>query len=288
MLMQILSRPNSNDERFMLLPWLTRRLPTLAPALALAFLLPGLAQAGSVDLNYAVSLAGIPIGVATLDGEVGADRYRLKVGAKLSGLASMVSDGKGAAEASGALVDGRVLSAGYALIATNTQMSRTIQIGMSAGDIYGVKVEPPFEEKADRIPVTAAQKRGVLDPVSALVMPMRAENPLNPANCDRSLPVFDGSQRFNVVLSYSGTKTVKTASHHGPVLVCKARYIPVSGHRPARKTTKYMADNRDMEAWLVPIAGTRVLIPYRIAVKTMIGTTIIEAQRSSGLASTGR
>jgi len=49
-----------------------------------------------------------------------------------------------------------------------------------------------------------------------------------------------------------------------------------------------MADNRDMETWLVPVAGSRVLIPYRIAVKTMIGTTIIEAQRSSGLAGASR
>jgi len=38
-----------------------------------------------------------------------------------------------------------------------------------------------------------------------------------------------------------------------------------------------MIANRDMDVWLAPVNGGKLLVPYRISVKTMIGTTIIEA-----------
>jgi len=243
----------------------------------------GRARATEVNGLYAISLAGIPIGQADLSGQVDTDAYRIKVEARLTGFATVVSNGRGAAQASGGVGTGRVLSNGYALTASNSEMTRTIQIGLSSGNVGAVRVEPPFEPKPDAIPIKDDDKRNVLDPVSALLMPMTASTPLNPANCNRTLPVFDGAQRFDVVLTYSATKTVASGSFNGPVLVCKARYIPVAGHRPLRKTTKFMADNRDMEAWLAPVEGTRMLLPYRISVKTLIGTAVIEAQSFEGM-----
>ena len=38
-----------------------------------------------------------------------------------------------------------------------------------------------------------------------------------------------------------------------------------------------MADNKDLEVWLAPIASDHVLIPFRVSVRTMIGTTVVEA-----------
>ena len=40
-----------------------------------------------------------------------------------------------------------------------------------------------------------------------------------------------------------------------------------------------MEDNRDLSVWLAPVEGTRVLMPLRISVKTMMGTLTIEATR---------
>jgi hypothetical protein len=39
-----------------------------------------------------------------------------------------------------------------------------------------------------------------------------------------------------------------------------------------------MADNKDLEVWLAPIASDSVLFPFRVSVRTMIGTTVVEAQ----------
>jgi uncharacterized protein YqjF (DUF2071 family) len=61
------------------------------------------------------------------------------------------------------------------------------------------------------------------------------------------------------------------------------RYAPVAGHRPL-PATEYMTNNRDISVWLVPVEGSRTLIPYRIQVKTQIGNLLIDAQSISGLA----
>jgi type II secretory pathway component PulM len=40
-----------------------------------------------------------------------------------------------------------------------------------------------------------------------------------------------------------------------------------------------MEENRDMQVWLAPVQGTRLLVPLRIAVRTMIGMSVVEASQ---------
>jgi hypothetical protein len=46
-----------------------------------------------------------------------------------------------------------------------------------------------------------------------------------------------------------------------------------------------MAENRDMQAWLAPIAGTGLAAPIRISVRSEIGMVQIEATRFQAPAS---
>jgi hypothetical protein len=61
-------------------------------------------------------------------------------------------------------------------------------------------------------------------------------------------------------------------------VICAARYVPISGHSRDRPATKFMADNKDLEVWLAPIASDHVLVPFRVSARTMIGTLVVEAQ----------
>jgi type II secretory pathway component PulM len=40
-----------------------------------------------------------------------------------------------------------------------------------------------------------------------------------------------------------------------------------------------MEDNTDMQVWLAPVQGARLLAPLRIAVRTMVGMSVIEASQ---------
>lgn len=237
------------------------------------------ANAAGIGVTYDVSLAGFAIGVASMDARIDGDHYRIDVNAKLTGLAGVLTSGKGGAMASGQLAGARPVPASFSATSASSDLTRTLRMALAAGTVQTVEIEPPLPDwdKPDRVPVREEHKRAIIDPVSALLMPLA--NPGGPATavCGRTIPVFDGATRFNIVLSSAGTKSVKKEGYTGPVAVCVARYVPIAGHRPNRSVTKFMEANRDIEAWLAPIAGTNVFVPYRISVKTLIGTAVIEA-----------
>lgn len=247
----------------------------LAPAAARAA--PATAEA--IRIRYAVSLIGLPIGTAIISGWVAPTDYRVELSTRLSGLASLLSSSRGAATATGVLSGSRALPATYATTSANAQQSRTIRMAMKAGTVQDVDISPPFDPYITRVPVTAADKRNIVDPLSALVMTVPGTADLaGPAACDRTVPVFDGATRFDLALTYAGTRHVQNRGFNGTVAVCTVRYVPISGHRADGRATQFMADNKDIEVWLAPVAGTRVVFPFRISVLTLLGTVVIEAE----------
>ena len=234
------------------------------------------AYADTIDIKYSISLSVLPIGVAYIDGKVNPDTYKIEAGVKLTGLASLIISAKAIATATGAFSAGRSLPATYAITASNAKINRTIRMAVSGGTVSALDINPPFDEAPDRIPVTDTHKRNIIDPLAGLVMPFTGDT-LSASVCNRTLPVFDGGARFDIALSYSDTHDIKLPGYEGAAIVCTARYTPIAGHRADRPSTKFMAENRDLEIWLAPVNATHVAVPYRISVKTMTGTAVIQA-----------
>ena len=257
------------------------RAPLLTLGLVLALVVgPSMAspRADEFRARYTVSLIGFPIGEAAAAGSIGPASYRIDLNAKLTGVAAMVANVKLALAATGALRRGGVAPSTYATTSANSQGSRTVRMSLDAGNVKAVEIFPPFEDKEGRVPVTAANKRDILDPATALIMAVPEGQPLvGPAACNRTIPVYDGYVRFDVALHYVGVKEVAVDGYSGPVSVCAARYMPVSGHKRDSKSTKFMAENRDIEAWLAPIARAHVVVPFHIAMMTLAGTAVIDA-----------
>jgi hypothetical protein len=251
-------------------------------ALVLLLLAGAAAHADTWRATYSISLLGLPIGTATTAGEFSHNSYRIEANAKMSGLGTMVSNGKGAATGAGAIAAGRILPATYAVTAAGPNLTRTMRMSLAGSAVTAVDISPPFDDKPDRVPVKDQDKRGVVDPVGGFVIPVAGVEPLvGPAACNRTVPIFDGYTRFDLRLAYVGQRHVKTNGYDGPVAVCAVRYIPIAGHRPDRPGTKFMVENKNMEIWLAPVESARVLLPYRVSVRTMIGTTVIEASQFS-------
>jgi hypothetical protein len=228
--------------------------------------------------TYSVSLLGLPIGTAKTTGELSRTAYRIEANAKLSGLATLVADSRGAATGAGAIAGGHILPASYAVTAANASMTRTMRMSLAGSAVTAVDISPPFEDKPDRVPLRDQDKRGVVDPLGAFVFSVAGDDPLvGPAACNRTVPVFDGFTRFDVRLAYVGQRRVAGSGYNGPVAVCAVRYVPIAGHRRDRPGTKFMTENKNIELWLAPVESARVLLPYRISVRTMIGTAVIEA-----------
>jgi hypothetical protein len=236
------------------------------------------AQGQTLKVTYDLSLAGLPLGKADLVSSFKGKKYQMQGNAKLTGLAMILTGGKGEASASGTLAEAGPRSRSFAVVSKTSDNQRSVRMGLKGGRVADVEIDPPLELKADRVPVQPADKKGVVDPMSALLMPaLAAKNLTDPDNCNRTLPVFDGATRMNVVLTYAETRNVEVTGYSGPVLVCNARYVPVSGHRPERPATKFMQENRDMSVWLAPVEGPRLLFPLKVSVRTMIGVGEMQA-----------
>ena len=139
---------------------------------------------------------------------------------------------------------------------------------LEQGDVTELKADPPAPAAdPDRVPLTAAHQQGVVDPFTAWLIPAAGEGDgLGRAACERTLPIFDGQKRYDLKLAFKRMDKAKAdKGYQGPALVCAVTFQPIAGHRPASSTVKFLAGGRDIELWLAPVAGTRLLAPIRVS-----------------------
>jgi hypothetical protein len=106
--------------------------------------------------------------------------------------------------------------------------------------------------------------------------------------CERTLPIFDGHRRFDLKLAFKRTDKVKLDNRYaGPVAVCAVTFAPVAGHRSDSKLVKFLQD-RDIELWLAPVAGTRLLAPVRLSISNMFGNLVVQASEFRTTGSSAR
>ena len=104
-------------------------------------------------------------------------------------------------------------------------------------------------------------------------------DPLSPEACRTAAPaIFDGRMRYDLKLDFKRMETVKAEKgYHGPVVVCAVYFTPVAGYIPDRPVIKYLAAQRNIEIAFAPVAGTRILVPFRMMIPTPFGTAMLEA-----------
>ena len=84
--------------------------------------------------------------------------------------------------------------------------------------------------------------------------------------------------RYDLRSEFKRMEVVKAEKgYQGPVVVCAIYFMPISGYVPDRYAIKYLAELRDAEVWLAPIAGTRVLVPFRFSLPTPVGIGVLQA-----------
>jgi hypothetical protein len=239
---------------------------------------PAAAQ-GKLDAHYDVTLAGIPVGTGTWAVEILDDQYTAAAAGGTVGLLKAFARGTGSGASQGRVVNGALVPATYTATIASSKKSETIRMSLAGGNVKDFVIEPTPPVDAKRIPVTDAHKRGVFDPMSATLLHVPGTaDPLGPEACHATTGIFDGRMRYDLRLAFKRMETVKSGKgYHGPVVVCGIYFTPVSGYIPDRVAIKYLAAQRDMEVWLAPIAGTRVLAPYRLTIPTPLGTGKLEA-----------
>lgn len=250
----------------------------IAFALLLAAAIPATADT-RLEGRYTVSLAGITIGTAAIVLDVRSDSYVAAGSAKLTGVMRAFADGHGTAAVRGSIVGARLVPQSYAMTAESQKKTDEVRMSMANGTVRDFSAVPPLEPEEDRVPLTEAHRRGVLDPLSAaLFIVPGTGDVLSPEACNRTLPIFDGRYRGEVELAFVRIEKVSGAKGYaGPAVLCTAKYRPIAGYRTSRMPDRYARGNDPIRVWLAPIAGTRSLFPYRASVGTILGTVVLQA-----------
>ena len=247
-----------------------------APSGDSAFAEISLGSANRITAVYRVDLAGFNLGNFNLTTVFRGDDYEMRGEARFSILQGLVYQWNGTTASAGRVTSAGPEPAMYALsFSDGGRKTEQLRMTFGAGAVTQVQIVPYKMPNPRDIPVTKAQLEGVVDPMSGAFLSAHSENPNGDLKvCNQTLPVFDGRQRFDLVLTPKRAVNVQrsaTSAYTGPAVICRVKFIPIAGYQPDNPGIKLMTETDEIEVWLIPVRGTYMYVPYRIVLPTPVG-----------------
>ena len=265
------------------------RCPFNAAPVALAVAVCVMALAGAdhaaaaqvhLEAEYSATVAGLPIGHGSWVIEIADDQYTAVANGSTTGLLRIFTGARGTGASRGSFNGEQTLPTSYAATIDFDRIKYDdVRMVLAGGNVKDFAVDPPLMPHPERIPVSDADRRGVVDPMSSTINRVGGNgDPVSPSACGRKVAVFDGRVRYDLRSEFKRIQTVKAErGYQGPVVVCTVYFEPISGYVPNRAVIRYLVELRDAEVWLAPISGTRVLVPFRFSMPTPLGMGVLQA-----------
>jgi len=237
----------------------------------------------AIVARYNLSLNRILVGRLGFNADVVGTRYSINGKGEISGLPGLFITFKGRGESTGTLEGQAVTAQSHAIGYNTVKRDYRTAIAFRGGDVTTLELDPPAKVKKSRVPVEPQHKTGVIDPLSALILPVAPASDLTgPGACAHHLHIFDGRERFDVALSYVRTETAKPAGrggYAGPLMVCRAHYTPLAGHRHDDEWADKVRQQGGVEVKLMPVPSARVLVVHSARLSTPYGRAVLKARR---------
>ena len=261
----------------------SRRCGVILAALLLAGIAPGRSTGeearpatGRVVATYDAGLAGMSLGTFKVTAKIDGSAYEMAADGRFSLLAGLLYSATAKTTSRGTLKPAAPQPAAFTLDYDGGKKREQRRMRFDHGAVSDVDIVPRKKKKNSHdIPVSAEQLKDVLDPLTAAFLSVRSDAPAGDLEvCDQTIPVFDGKQRFDLVLSPKRSERLGNGAPNGveTAAVCRVRYKPISGHRPDHPGVQFMSKTDEIEAWLVPVPRTGLYVPYKILVPTGWGS----------------
>jgi hypothetical protein len=235
-----------------------------------------LSTANRIIAVYRVDLGGFNLGNFRLTTVFRGDDYEMRGEGRFTILEGLIYEWKGVTASAGRVTSEGPEPAMYALsYSDGARTGERLRMTFGDGGVRQVSIVPNRRPGPRTIPVTPEQLEGVLDPMSGAFLVAKSSNPNGDLKvCYQTVPVFDGRQRFNLVLTPKKAVAVKKngpASYAGPAVICRVKFIPIAGYQPDNPAIKLMSRSNEIEVWLIPVRRTQMYVPYRIVLPTPVG-----------------
>ena len=229
-----------------------------------------------IDALYSVELNRFEIGSFTFRSDLSTKTYALESNAEFS-IAGLLG-WKGQTRTQGALSGNSTSPALYQFDFESTIKSGSVAMNFKDRTVTGLTVLPAEQPLPGTVPLLEQHIKDVSDPLSAILSLVRAKGP-NP--CDRKVSIFDGKQRFDLVLYYRKKVLIEESQPSGqPVegIVCKIKYVPIAGFRETQEL-RDLARNNTILITFRPVPSAGLMVPHAVRIPTAAGEAVISANK---------
>jgi hypothetical protein len=153
---------------------------------------------GKLEAKYEASLAGIAVGKGQWAIDINEDQYSATASGGTAGLLKAFAGGSGSGQSTGRVVAGALVPSNYQAVTTSAKKSETIKMLITPGYVkeFSIEPEPPLDP--EKIPITDAHRRNVIDPMTGSLMRVGGTGELlTPDSCRTGASIFDGRMRYD-------------------------------------------------------------------------------------------
>jgi len=230
-----------------------------------------------VVASYDISFAGFSVGSFDFRSTVNEHHYVLAGEANISAVFGAF-EWRGLTRSDGVIIEKKPDPKSYAFDYQSSSNNGSVRLDFMMGHIIRSDISPYQPYTNQYVPLLSQHMRDVYDPVSA-IMALTRSTPGHP--CKRRIPIFDGRQRFDLVLSPMGTTQISEARPSGQpedAYICKVMYVPLGGYIP-NSQTQYMQNNSGMRIVLRKVPSANIYIPYQIRIPTIAGEALLSSRK---------
>jgi hypothetical protein len=188
-------------------------------------------QPGTAGVAYSIAFWNIPFGQTSYEGRFANGGYNVSSHFETSGIVSLFWQATIDASASGRFAGASLAPDRYdSFYRRGDSKKERVAVTFNKGGVTTF-ADPPYD--TTKYPVSDAEKREALDPMSAITLVLSgvAADHTNP--CGTVAPVFDGRRHYNIEFAYIRDEPVNLgALYNGAAHLCRLHYKQIAGFKP--------------------------------------------------------
>lgn len=228
-----------------------------------------------VRARYSSSVLIFKVGEVELEAVFSDHEYSARSTVGAAGLAALFTDFDIQAQVAGERSPSGVQPREYAHVERTGDKVRSVTVSFD-DQVAESRAEPPFGSWGQP-PASAAERTGVLDPMTAFFALSDALAASPGETCSGRIPVFDGKQRYDLRLEDAGLSRIRTRAWQGEARVCEAYYEPISGYDPEDYPSESEL-RHPLTIWLAAFPDSDIHLPVRLHTRAGFGGVTIEAR----------
>ncbi|HEX3664953.1 MAG TPA: DUF3108 domain-containing protein [Rhizomicrobium sp.] len=186
---------------------------------------------GMVNLAYSIAFWSIPFGQTSYEGRFVNGGYTAASHFETSGIVSLFWQAIIDASASGRFAGTALAPSRYdSFYRRGSSKKERVTVTFDRNGVTTF-ADPPYD--TTKYPVSDAQKREALDPMSAITLVLTATNADRANPCGTVAPVFDGRRRYDIEFAYVRDEPVNLGPlYSGSAHLCRLHYKQIAGFKP--------------------------------------------------------